>query len=402
MAKYRFLYLLLYAAAAIFALSYESKLTFVLFLGTAILPAVTFVLMLISRLLLKTEVTPKQVYSRKLENFDMVVKITNRSFIPVSPLHIIGIFQDEEGNVSGGRRLIVSVMPFSDSEYVFGGNVKYRGEYLLGLERAEIYDLLRIFKMKIKLEPDCSAVIAPRRLNIDESSALCGDELDSSVTRVSFMDSSVFASVRKYEDGDLLKHVHWKLSAKQDELMVKQFEQNLGSSAVIITDTRAIYEDPDDNMCVIDAVIESALALSDKIISDGRCAVNIFRAPEGDIQMISAQTHEDYEQLFTVYSVISSNETDKSAAEMICETADTFTPGEPIFIMAPEMTGEELDSILELIDDTTSEIRIYLTGGADDPELLARVEESRGVSVYGIDPDDISLSLRSSMEPESN
>ena len=46
MAKYRFLYALIYVGSAAFALSYESKLTFVLFAGVALLPVVSLILLI--------------------------------------------------------------------------------------------------------------------------------------------------------------------------------------------------------------------------------------------------------------------------------------------------------------------------------------------------------------------
>ena len=62
MAKYRFLYALIYVGSAAFALAYESRLTYVLFLGVAILPIVTLIIMVLSGLLLKVEVIPDAVY----------------------------------------------------------------------------------------------------------------------------------------------------------------------------------------------------------------------------------------------------------------------------------------------------------------------------------------------------
>ena len=299
MAKYRFLYAVLWLGAAAFALAYESKLTFVLFAGAAILPIVTLILMVLSGLLLKLEVVPDADYVSKLQDFGIKVRVVNRFIIPVSPMMIIGTFHDRSGNVIDGRRLVLSTGALRKSEYMFDGNIRCRGEYMLGIERAEIFDLLRIFRFRIRKPPMCRIIVTPRRVMLDETTALCNDDYDSSITKVSFLESGSFASVRQYKDGDLMKHVHWKLSAKHEELMVKQSEQNLGSSALIITDIHAVSDDRDENMQYADAAVESALALTRKIITDGRTAVNIYRPGDGRTDVFSAVKTDDYEKLLS-------------------------------------------------------------------------------------------------------
>ena len=398
MAKYRFLYAVLYIGALAFALAYESKLTFVLFAGVAVLPLVTLLLMVISGLLLKLEVTPDSEYVGKLQDFGISVRVINRFIIPVSPMMIIGTFHDRNGNVIEGRRLVLSTGALRKSEYVFDGYIRCRGEYVLGIERAEIFDLLRIFRFRMRRAPMCTVIVTPRRILLDETSALCTDDYDSSITKISFMESGSFASVRKYEDGDLMKHVHWKLSAKHDELMVKQSEQNLGSSALIITDIHSFSEDNDSDLRSADAAVEAALALTRKIITDGRTAVNIYRTGDGRTDVFSAAKNDDYEKLLSLFSVIPVTEAGKGAETLVPRTAEYLTGNEPLFIITTEMDADTFAAIERAVGSSCGEIRIYLTASRPDAALTAEVNAAKNASVWMIDPDDISLSLRNSMD----
>ena len=123
MAKYRFLYALLYIGSLVLALCYESRLTFVLFVGVAALPIVSLILMVLSGLLLKLEVEPDADYVGKLQDFGIKVRVINRFIMPVSPMMIIGTFHDRNGNVIAGRRLVMSVSALHKCEYVFEGNI---------------------------------------------------------------------------------------------------------------------------------------------------------------------------------------------------------------------------------------------------------------------------------------
>ena len=398
MAKYRILYALLYLGAAVFALAYESKLSFVLFAGVALMPPVTFVLMLLSGLLMKIEVIPEADHVGKLQDFEITVKVKNRFVIPAAPMMVTGTFHDKNGSVIPGRKLVLSAAALRKCDYSFKGNISFRGEYMLGIENAEIYDLLRIFRFKLKHTPMCRITVMPRRVMLDETTALCTDDYDSTITKVSFMESGSFASVRKYADGDLMKHVHWKLSAKHDELMVKQSEQNLGSSALIITDLHSISENEDDNLKAADAAVETALALTRKIISDGRTAVNIYRTSDEHTDIKTAEKIDDYERLVSVFAVIPVTKKDAGAEKMISHAADNLTGSEPLFIITPKMKASALTDILNAVGNMCGEIRLYLTASDPDDMLAAQAGAAGNVSVWRIDQEDIALSLRTSMQ----
>lgn len=391
---------MLFIGAVVFALAYESKLSFVLLVGTALLPPLTFILMLLSGLLMKIEVIPETEHVGKLQDFEINVKVTNRFIIPAAPMIVTGTFHDKNGSVIPGRRLVLSAGAMRKCDYSFKGNISFRGEYLLGIESAEIYDLLRIFRFRLKKTPMCRITVMPRRVMLDETTALCTDDYDSTITKVSFMDSGSFASVRKYEDGDLMKHVHWKLSAKHDELMVKQSEQNLGSSALIITDLHEISEDEEINMKAADAAVETALALTRKIITDGRTAVNIYRAADGSADIMNAEKNDDYERLVSIFAVLPITKKDQGAEGLISYAADSLTGSEPLFIITPKMKAKALSDILNAVGNMYGEIRIYLTASNPDDMLAAQAGAVGNVSVWRIDDEDISLSLRTSMQQQ--
>lgn len=398
MAKQRLLYILFLLAALALALGYESRLTLVLLIAAVAMPLVSFLLLLITRLLLRVETAPKSMFVHKLQEFSVGVKVKNRFILPVSPLRLTGNFHDSDGRVTGERQLIVSVMPFSTAEFLFTGNILYRGEYKLGLEAVDIYDLMRLFRFRIRLIPDCTVTVAPRRFSIDDDNVLSGDDFDSNRTNPSFMENTAFASVRKYADGDSLRHVHWKLSAKQEELVVKQMEQNLGSNTIIIADTTGIFSEEEDNMRTVDAVVESALAFTRKIISDGRCAVNLFRGASGEAEIVAAETRSDYEQLFLAYSALPISEEGTGAAMLAAEQKNVFDNAETLFIIAPALTADQLHSIMSCGGETMRSIRIYLTGEKADDKLMAAAAARSNISIFGIDPEDIGLSLRNSMK----
>lgn len=397
MAKNRIVYLLLVISMGVFAGAYNSKLTFVLFLGSLLLPFATLLLLIIERLALKLEVAPARVFSQKLQQFAVTVTVRNRFFIPISPMRLTGAFQDGDGNLISDKTMIVSVTPFCKSEFVFNGCLKYRGEYHLGLREAVIFDLLGIFRVRVRLTPAVTAVIAPRRLTVGQSSALCSDDYDSARTRMSFFENNTFSAVREYVEGDPLRYVHWKLSAKQDKLMVRQQEQNLGTNALVITDTASAFPDERDRIRAVDAAIEVSLAITGKIIGDGRCALNFFRpAEDTPPELFSAEAPEDYEALYYTFSVLPI--LSKSGAAILTrELLERQIASETVFIATDFLNADELRQMLDGGLSGCKSIRIFLTGGEPDEETVLLSDADERVRIRVIDPDEIALSLRNAL-----
>lgn len=396
MRKNRLFYAVLLIAAAVFAGVYQSKLTFVLFVTLIILPIVTLFLLIIERFALKLEVKPQALFVQKLCRFSITVTIRNRFIIPMSPVCVKGVFQDEDGSLIPDKTMIVSVMPFCKTELLFSGCLKYRGEYHLGVSEAVLYDLLGLFRIKIKLSPSARVVAAPRRLSLDRTDALCVDELESPQTKLSFFDSNSFSSVREYSEGETLRYVHWKLSAKQDELMVKQMEQNLGANSVILTELTGYSDDNEDNYRSADAAVEVSLALTSKIIADGRSAVNLFRTDEETTEVFAVESSDDFEKLYGIFSVIPITENGGISA-LVGKMNELSLSAETIFISAVRIDAEVLRRLLGGGLSGCKKIRLLLTGGEPDSGLISLLETDLRLSISVIDTEDIAVSLRNAL-----
>lgn len=397
MLKYRIIYIFAASAAVAFATAYSSKLTLVLLLTVLILPLVSILILLIQRFSLSFETDPKYIFTVKQRQFTITVKIRNRFIFPISPMKITGVFQDGEGNLITDKLMLVSVMPFCRRELVFSGHLKYRGEYLLGITGAELYDFLGIAGIKIKLEPKCRTVVAPRRLTVGKSGALCTDDSDSRRTSFTFFENDTFSSVREYGNSDSLRRVHWKLSAKMDKLMVKQSDLNLSSSATVLIDTSAENHGSVSGQRQVDAVLEASLAVIRKIIGDGNSAACVYRNEEKAAEIILAETAEDYEYLYYKFSVIPVCPRNNGAQELAEYSESILRRNEPVFIIAPELKANELKAMLSGSLAAAESVRIFLTEAEASPEFLAVVNSDRRVRVAVIDPENIALSLENAM-----
>ncbi|MBQ3544096.1 MAG: DUF58 domain-containing protein [Lachnospiraceae bacterium] len=117
------------------------------------------------------------------------------------------------------------------------------GYISVGIENSLIYDMFAFLHFKCKLKNSQSMVmVLPKvvpvetdknrfnRISIDEEEAFRGD-----VAREGLMDRY---EVREFIPGDSLNRIHWKLTAKNDDFMVKDFKDSLNIRTYVYFDLR--------------------------------------------------------------------------------------------------------------------------------------------------------------------
>jgi uncharacterized protein (DUF58 family) len=67
---------------------------------------------------------------------------------------------------------------------------------------------------------------------------------------------------RKYIAGDSRKQIHWKVTAKKNQLFSRKYISDPKSEIVVIMDLQSIKEDELTNIITEDQIIESSLAIA--------------------------------------------------------------------------------------------------------------------------------------------
>ena len=112
----------------------------------------------------------------------------------------------------------------------------------------------------------------PRRLILEEATKQAPSDINSDSSRnIIGVDRSELSDIRAYRIGDHMKTIHWPLSSKTQELVVKEFAMNSGKTVYIFADLAAHYDteditkyENDINEYGADGVIESCLAAASR------------------------------------------------------------------------------------------------------------------------------------------
>ena len=113
------------------------------------------------------------------------------------------------------------------------------GEIVISCRETGLCDLLHLFRERVAPFDEVRTVIYPRpvQLELTLSRDAVGETGDSGLTRSrKGTDASEMFDIRSYVPGDDIRSIHWKLSGKTDELIVRQASDRTHYDLVILPD----------------------------------------------------------------------------------------------------------------------------------------------------------------------
>lgn len=202
--------------------------------------------------------------AQKGENIQVELNIGNRGFLPATKMYFL--VAAENPCISRSVKVPVTAsVPARGQNRVFCEAVAgYCGRYRFRVRKGKVWDYLGLFSRKVRYRGDACVNVLPGfyRMEITVSERtrnfpMDGEEYDA---HRSGDDPSEIFQVREFRDGDTLQRVHWKLSAKADELMTKELGRPIGYSVLVLVDFHMDGEK--GRLEKMDAVFELAAAVS--------------------------------------------------------------------------------------------------------------------------------------------
>jgi len=245
----------------------------ILFLAVVVCPLVLFAVLTYIYMRLSIETASVVHVVNKGEAIPISVQIHNPTVFPVEFISITVRFRNSfSANLKENRQVFyVSVDSRSATNATFNLKSEYAGYVIISISNVRVFDYLKIFSLKKKIPGEIKVAVLPNYY--EQTEDLLKDRLKMQFESDYYSDtksgddpSEVFA-IREYREGDRPQRIHWKLSLKQDQLMIKEFSEPLNCSVVIMIDMGISgYGEPD----IIDSLLECALSLSYSFMMKGQ------------------------------------------------------------------------------------------------------------------------------------
>ncbi|MBE5948581.1 MAG: DUF58 domain-containing protein [Lachnospiraceae bacterium] len=142
--------------------------------------------------------------------------------------------------------------------------VKYRGEYSVGVDRAEIMDFLHLFKMTYRYPKSIMVTVLPIIPHY-ENLAVAVEEYAENINVNSARHEESYPDVelRKYITGDSIRAVNWKASARGRELFTRKYIDETNPAVLLLADFSSTGLNGEDKILIEDKLIEANLGIAD-------------------------------------------------------------------------------------------------------------------------------------------
>lgn len=164
--------------------------------------------------------------------------------------------------------LNVTNRPFRTTRTAWSFNSLYSGCVRIRIESVIYYDLLRLVRRRKDIGKEVIVEIYPEEKELDmEIQALSeGNGEDEEVQYKKGTDVSEISGIRQYEPGDSLQSIHWKMTARFDDWMVKEYSMPYTNKLCLVLELFRNSDIPDE----MDNVLECYLSFARYIMRGGR------------------------------------------------------------------------------------------------------------------------------------
>jgi hypothetical protein len=254
-------YIFLLASLA-FALLYPGRTSSAFFYALLLLPPVSLALFALMLHGFKYTQTVDRLTAAKGETVQYRLTVRNRSLLLLPWVEVTfhgsdAVYRKE---FSAAR---LTVPPRGSRDIGIEIPCKYKGVCDIGIKQVKLRDLLGFFTFRQEIGKLGTLVIYPRIVPLESFPVAMGYDGDARASdRRSRDNAETISEIRKYVSGDRLRSIHWKLSAKREELMVKNFEQTSGAVAELILDASCEGRGGEDALILEDKLVECAVSLA--------------------------------------------------------------------------------------------------------------------------------------------
>lgn len=193
------------------------------------------------------------------EDATMTVRVAYRSPIPVAPLTA----ELSPGPDRPAQTVLLRCVSGKAETLTLRFHAAHVGVTQPGVRRVIISDLLGLFT--VEMCPSFTGgelIVLPLPFDVGELTYAAGDSGSESMARAA-EDIASPADVRTYQQGDPMKKIHWKLSMRKQELVVRRFEAPVMPDALVLLDcsTPPRTADDDAQADLRDALLETAASV---------------------------------------------------------------------------------------------------------------------------------------------
>jgi len=196
-----------------------------------------------------------------------------------------------------------------------------------------------------------------------------------------FENQSELSGLREWQDGDSLKRIHWKQSAKQERIIVKDYEHTADAEFTLFLNMHQEGYKHDEEHLLEDLAIELAASLVYHRLSEG-LSVHLFSASIPG-SPLKGKRLGDYERIVDLMIDLAPDQAGSFFSYLRQQTY-FLLPNTTLYVITPSLTLTDADLLLSLKRKGFSVVVLFLSPHdlkASTHKIFGRMREA-GIRVH--------------------
>lgn len=376
------IYIILMVILWMFWILYRGVLSLQLLIMGFIIPVVLFGILLIQKYLIRVKIKRNFSEAVKGEPFQWVVLIQNPVPFPVVNAVLQFEYQNSLERVPQKMTIRVPLYACNMQRILLDFHALTSGVMELKLVSMRIYDPLRLFSLCIRnqvsdqilIMPDCAEEQIETWEPTEEAAE---DATEYSKTKPGDDPSEVF-EIHEYHEGDAVSRIHWKLSSKLDELMVKEYSLPIHADTMILPDYRLLAMLA-NGAARMDMVLCLTYAISNRFRNEGRThSIIWYQQKAGIYTVCPLDEPEDTELLIRQMLQSQPSQQPLSAA---LDALDSDIHCTQLILLLPKLTEDNLKLLPAFAEHRQLTVFYMLADGEEPPQHDAAGYELIGIRI---------------------
>ena len=241
------------------ALYFGGEIPYFLFYIIVLLIILPLIHSIISLIGLRGSIVHPANQTYRDEPIHLVFQINNSSPFPIPYLTINN---SQVPSIEKEGKSILSLPGKGGYKYTMTVIPKRRGYFDIGEVELSVQDIFKLFKFKKKFTTKNPILVYPK---INQLTSFIGEsgQYQGKFKTINEMleDRSQINTLREYVEGDQLSSIHWKLSAKREEPVVKVYDYNINPSVLIFMDNSIQSLEKDREFRLEDKLVDTVLSM---------------------------------------------------------------------------------------------------------------------------------------------
>ena len=323
-----------------------------------------------------------QASVRRGEEAVLTLEMRHRGLLPVAPVTL----EISSGVGQPVREIRLRDMPGKLQSLSVPFRADHVGIVSPGVRAWRMEDLFGFFRYRRVVDESLFRLTVLPNLFSTEPLTLSPGDPGSDIMARATEDLSAPSDIRSYQAGDPLKKVHWKLSLRKQELLVRKYDEPILQEVLILMDCSRppSWGEPEAEADVRDALLETAASVfADQQETDLSVHFPLFGSRPVELEK-STGLSLALENL----ALLDFSETDRFERVLVLESRRLRKVG-CLVIVSARLNSALVDVMIRLRHMGPS-LRLYLiTYNPEDPNLLPLISrlQQNGAQVYYVRPD---------------